>query len=92
MCREVYRIAKSTTSRIVREFCVAIRVHLKAIVIENPTTRKIIRMVREFEELHKIPYVIRAINGSHIPIIAPPLDPTSYYCQKIFTQPYFKVL
>ena len=84
MYEEVYGMAESTTSLIIREFCAAIRVYLKAIVIEKPTTRKIIQMAREFEELHGIPYVIGTIDGSHIPIIAPLLDPTSHYYQKRF--------
>jgi hypothetical protein len=39
-------------------------------------------MAAEFEALKGIPYVIGAIGGNHIPIIAPPIDPTSYYCRK----------
>jgi hypothetical protein len=39
------------------------------------------RMANESEEVQDIPYVFGAINGRHILIIAPPIDPTSYYCQ-----------
>jgi hypothetical protein len=42
------------------------------------------RIAAEFEELRGLPYVIGAVDGSHIPIIAPPIDPTSYYCRKSF--------
>jgi hypothetical protein len=34
------------------------------------------------EEL--VPYIIGAVDGSHISIITPPIDPTSYYCRKSF--------
>jgi hypothetical protein len=33
MCGKVYDIAKITTSIIVRKFCVAVRIHLKPLVI-----------------------------------------------------------
>ncbi|HYP42886.1 MAG TPA: transposase family protein [Candidatus Nitrosocosmicus sp.] len=38
----------------------------------------------EFEEVQGISYVIGAVDGSHIPIIAPKIDPASYYCRKGF--------
>jgi hypothetical protein len=38
----------------------------------------------KFEALHIILYIIGAIDGSHISIIAPPYDLVSYYCQKGF--------
>ena len=38
----------------------------------------------EFESLHGIPYILGAIDGSHIPIIAPSIDHASYYCRKGF--------
>jgi hypothetical protein len=38
----------------------------------------------EFEKLHGIPYIIGVVDGSHIPIIVPSIDPTSYYCRKGF--------
>jgi len=38
----------------------------------------------DFESLHGIPYILGAIDGSHIPIIAPKVDSTSYYCRIFF--------
>jgi hypothetical protein len=40
MCGEIYGIAKSTTSIIMREFFVTIRKHLKALVIPKLTRTK----------------------------------------------------
>ena len=37
-----------------------------------------------FEALHGIPYVVGAIDGSHIPIIAPEHHAADYYYRKIF--------
>lgn len=31
-----------------------------------------------------IPYIIGAVNGSHVPIIAPMIEPASYYCRNRF--------
>jgi hypothetical protein len=81
-CAEIYGVHESTASIIVREFCMAVEKHLKPLVIEKQTASTLRRIAGEFEELRGIPYVIGAVDGSHIPIIAPPLDPTSYYCRK----------
>jgi len=42
------------------------------------------RMANESKEVQGICYVFGAIDGRHILIIAPPIDPTSYYCQNGF--------
>jgi hypothetical protein len=47
-------------------------------MIERLITSSIRRMANEFEELQSIPYVFGVVNGSHISIIAPPIDPTFY--------------
>ena len=38
----------------------------------------------EFETIKGIPYVIEAIEDSHIPIVAPGKDAPEYYCRKGF--------
>ena len=83
-CAETYGIHESTASIIVRDFCAAIEKHLKPLVIEKQSRATLSRIAAEFEELRGLPYVIGAVDGSHIPIIAPPIDPTSYYCRKGF--------
>jgi hypothetical protein len=83
-CAETYGIHKSSASIIVREFCMAIERYLKPLVIEKQTTTTLKRISAEFEELRGIPYVIGVVDGSYIPIIAPPIDPTSYYYRKRF--------
>ena len=83
-CAKTYGIHESIASIIVREFCATIEKHLKPLVIEKQSKTTLSRIVAEFEELRGLPYVIGAVDGSHIPIIAPPIDPTSYYCRKGF--------
>jgi hypothetical protein len=43
------------------------------------------QIAQEFESLHGIPYILGAIDGSHIPIIAPNTNPTLHYCRKGFS-------
>jgi hypothetical protein len=85
MFREVYDIAKNTASIIVREFCVAIKKHLQALVIPKLTINKIKEITISFECLHGIPCILGAIDGIHVPIIAPKVNPKSYYCWKGFS-------
>jgi hypothetical protein len=42
------------------------------------------KFAREFENIHRIPYVVDAVNGSHIPIVAPRLHAVDYYNHKGF--------
>jgi hypothetical protein len=53
-------------------------------VIERLIISSIRRIANEFEELQSIPYVFGVVDGSQISIIASPIDPTFYYCQKGF--------
>jgi hypothetical protein len=84
MYGEVYGISRSSASIIIREFCTTIKKHLKPLVIRKQIESSLRAMAAEFEKLHRIPYIIGTIDGSHIPIIAPPIDPTSYYYRKGF--------
>ncbi len=84
MCGKVYGIATSTTSIIVRELCSTIRNHLKPLVIPKLIRNKIKKIIVSFESLHGIPYIQSAIDGNYIPIVAPKVDPKSYYCWKGF--------
>jgi hypothetical protein len=85
ICGEIYGIAKSMASIILKEFCVVIRKHLKPLVIPKLTKNKIKEITTSFECSYEIPYILGVINGSHVPIIAPKVDPKSYYCQKSFS-------
>ena len=48
------------------------------------TLEKMKTLSAEFEAIKCIPYVIGAIDGSHIPIMAPGTDAPKYYCRKGF--------
>jgi hypothetical protein len=53
-------------------------------MFEKPTLTRIKINATKFKALHGIPYVLGAIDGSHILIVAPPKDLASYYYQKGF--------
>jgi hypothetical protein len=84
-CGEPFGIPNSTTSIIIREFCHAVKVHLMPLVIPKLTLFRIAKISVDFESLHGIPLELGAIDGNHIPIIVPKVDPKSYYYRKGFT-------
>ena len=84
MIGDLYGTAESTVSVIVRECCKAIKDHLLPIVIEKLTSENMKRRATEFESLQGIPYIIGAIDGSHIPIVASSKDSPEYYNRKGF--------
>ena len=81
---DLYRIGQSSANIAVIEFCVAIKKHFlrKFICWPSPSTMK--KYAQEFEDLQQIPYVVGAVDGSHIPIIAPRLHAADYYNRKGF--------
>ena len=84
MIADLFGLRESTTSIIIREYCGAIRILLKPLVFKRPTLVWMKEIAAKFEALYGISLIIGAIDGSHIPIIAPINDPVSYYCQKGF--------
>jgi retron-type reverse transcriptase len=84
MCGKFSGIIENTTSNLMNEFYSAIRNHLKPLVIPKLTKDKIKKITIGFESLHGIPYILGAINGSHIPIVAPKVDPKPYYYKSGF--------
>jgi hypothetical protein len=60
--RGVYGIVESMASIVVREFCVAIKKHLKPLVTPKLTINKIKEITTSFEHLHGISYILCAIN------------------------------
>ena len=81
---EVYGVAESLISKIVRIFCKLVRVHLQGTFVQFPNPARFRILALEFEALHEIPYIIGAIDGSHIPILAHVIGGDDYYCRKSF--------
>ena len=55
----------------------------KIIMLKNfiiwPSPTVLERFVHDFQNLHQILYVVGAVDGSHIPIVAPQLHVVDYY-------------
>jgi hypothetical protein len=76
---EVYGIAECIASCIVREFFKAVRKHLLRVLVQFPSESQFKVLASQFEALHGIPYIVGAIDGSHIPILAPVIGGGDYY-------------
>ena len=81
---DLYRIGLSSSQTAVSQFCFAIKIHLLKKFIKWPTPTIMAKYAREFQELHQIPFVVGAVDGSHIPIVAPRLHAADYYNRKGF--------
>ena len=81
---DLYRIGHSSNQQAVREFCVAIKKTLLRKFISWPSRTTMDRYAQEFQDIHQISYVVRAVDGSHIPIVAPRLHAADYYNRKGF--------
>ena len=68
---KVYMVVESTISKIVRSFCKLVWVHLQGTFVQFPNPAQFRILAQEFKALNGIPYIIGAIDGSHIPILGP---------------------
>jgi hypothetical protein len=80
---DMFGIGACTVSNILREFVTAVLAILKPTYVRWPTIRAELKKLADgFECLRGIPRVVGAIDGSHIPIIAPREWPADYYNRK----------
>jgi hypothetical protein len=84
MVGEVYGVAEYTISGIVKEFCKMVRLHLQKIFIQTPNENRLGILAKDFERLHNIPYIIGAIDSSHILVLARVIGGEDYYYCKSF--------
>jgi hypothetical protein len=57
-----------------------VKLHLQKLFVQFSTKPQFRVLSKEFEGLRGIPHVIRAIDGSHIPIQTPIIGGKDYYC------------
>ena len=81
---DLYGIHKSTLSIIVREFCGAVRKYLQPFFVQIPSGSQFRVLASNFEKLHEISYIMGAIDGSHILVLAPIIGEEDHYCRKSF--------
>ena len=78
----LYSISRPSASIIVKNTCEGIKKLLGPLICQRSTLRRMEQIAAEFESLYEIPYILGAIDGSHIPITTPSIDPTSTCCRK----------
>ncbi|MCO5594440.1 hypothetical protein L7F22_048470 [Adiantum nelumboides] len=77
---DLYGCATSTSCGIVTDFCSAIRMSgLHDFYIRWLDAGRMEEIASSFEALRDNPFVIGAVDGSHIPIIAPKESPADFY-------------
>ncbi|MCO5547012.1 hypothetical protein L7F22_000452 [Adiantum nelumboides] len=82
---DTYGCAKSTCCGIVLDFCKAIvKSGFRNMYIRWPSPSWLATLTQYFEVARGIPFVVGAIDGSHIPIIAPRHNHVDYFNQKCF--------
>ena len=81
---DLYKIGLSTSQLAVSEFSGAMKSVLLRKFLRWPSASVLDKFAQEFQALHNIPYVVGAVDGSHIPIIAPRLHAADYYNRKGF--------
>ena len=78
----LFGVGLSTACDCVKEFCSSVEEILYPEVIQMPDAEKFKEMSLYFEERWGVPQCVGAIDGSHIPIMAPQEHPTEYYNRK----------
>ena len=81
---DLYKIGLSTSQDAVSQFTSAMKQMLLKKFIRWPSAVIMDKFAQEFQNLHGIPYVVGAVDGSHIPIIGPRLHAAEYYNRKGF--------
>ena len=61
-----------------------VRVYLQGIFVQLPSVARSRNLAQDFEALHDVPYIIGAIDGSHILIFAHVIAEEDYYCRISF--------
>ena len=78
----LFGVARCTVCVIVREVCRAIERVLRPRYISFPNNYRIQTIIQGFETEWGVPQCVGAIDGSHIPILAPKNNHTDYYNRK----------
>ena len=81
---DLYKIGLSTSQLAVSQFTRAVKSVLLKTYIRWPTVSVMEKFAEEFQDIHGIPYVVGAVDGSHIPIVAPRLHAADYFNRKGF--------
>ena len=81
---DLYKIGLSSSQATLSQFIYAVKSILLKKFIQWPSKNVMDKYAEEFESLHNIPYVVGAVDGSHIPIVSSRLHAGDYYNRKGF--------
>ena len=79
---DLYEVHKNTLSIVVRDFCRAVRKHLQPGFVQIPSESHFRVLALRFGKLHDIHYIIDAIDGSHITVLAPLISGQNYFTEE----------
>ncbi|KAJ8911944.1 hypothetical protein NQ315_016288 [Exocentrus adspersus] len=77
-----YRVGKSTVSNLVKETCKIIWNCLWQDYLKPPDTEKWNEIFRDYQHVWQMPNCVRAIDGKHVVIQAPPNSGSDFYNYK----------
>ena len=80
--QELFGVGRSTACSIVEEVTTAIDVTLRSTYLRPPNHQETVDIVRGFRDRWSFPQCAGAVDGSHIPIIAPSENRNDYYNRK----------
>uniref|UniRef100_A0A668AUA2 DDE Tnp4 domain-containing protein n=1 Tax=Myripristis murdjan TaxID=586833 RepID=A0A668AUA2_9TELE len=78
----LFAVSLSTACKCLKAFCSAVEDILQPEAIQFPNADKLQEMANYFENRWGLPHCVGAIDGSHIPILAPQEYHTEYYNSK----------
>ncbi|XP_008403992.1 putative nuclease HARBI1 [Poecilia reticulata] len=78
----LFGVSLTTVCRCVQEFCAAMQTVLVPELIKIPSAERFEEMAAYFENCWGLPHCVGAIDGSHIPIIAPTTYHSDFFNQK----------
>ena len=78
----VFGVGRCTALKLEDEFCSALLMTAKDFIKFPKGEAETRKAIEAFQEIGCFPQVVDAIDGSHIPIIAPQNDPNDYYNRK----------
>ncbi|XP_064643021.1 uncharacterized protein LOC135497207 [Lineus longissimus] len=79
-----FGLGRSTVSTIVHDTCRAICEILRPIYIKFPTGERLNGIVQGYDRTWGFPQCVGAIDGMHVPIKAPHINPADYYNRKFY--------